>query len=187
MGPPCTNRTAAIHFIRSWWDCPAQTGQLQYTSSGLGGTALHKQDSCNTLHQVLVGLPCTNRTAAIHFIRSWWDCPAQIGQLQYTSSGLGGTALHKQDSCNTLHQVLVGLPCTNRTAAIHFIRSWWDLPAQTGQLQYTSSGLGGTRFVTAHGNPPPPPPIECLDTLKSLLLTYYQNTVSHLLCSTPGC
>ena len=75
------------------------------------------------------------------------------------SSALGGTFLHKQDSCN------------------NFIGSWWDCPAQTGQLQYTSSGLGGTRFVTVHGIPPHPP-IECLGTLKSLLLTYYLSEYS---------
>ena len=56
--------TALLPLLRVRWGLPT----LPPAASALA--ALHKQDSCNTLHQVLMGPTCTNRTAAIHFIRS---------------------------------------------------------------------------------------------------------------------
>ena len=51
--------TALLPLLRVRWGLPT----LPPAASALA--ALHKQDSCNTLHQVLMGPPCTNRTAAI--------------------------------------------------------------------------------------------------------------------------
>ena len=72
---------ALLPFLGIRWGLPT----LPPAASALA--ALHRQDSCN------------------NFIRSWWDRPAQTGQLQYTSSNRT-TVIHfiKQDSCNTLYQ-----------------------------------------------------------------------------------